>query len=247
MTMEPISVLIIEDEDIWIRNLELSLQDFGAEVAAVARNTDEAIAAFKTCNFDVALIDIHLNNKSIGIELGKVLTAIYNKPFIFITGSQNAHDVQAAAAANPSAYLVKPVNTSSLFIALQSAIRNFTTRQQPADEQADHSSSFFVKQGSKYKKIEWKDVVYLTAGKNYLTVFNSADEREYHIRSSLQKALQYIIPQKPQVFLQVNRAEAVQESFIKEINGDKIKTAYKDFVISEAYGRDVKKRLNILA
>lgn len=247
---ENISVLIVEDEEIWIRNLQLSLEDFGFEVVAIASTTADALQAFKNHHFDVALLDIQLDKQKSGIELGKLLHDTYKKPFIFITASQEGHAVKDAVEVHPSAYLIKPVNTSSLFIAIQNALYNFSNQHTAtiAEGNDENLTSFFVKQGNRYKKIDWRDIVYLSSGKNYITVFNSADKTEYFIRSSLQNALQYILPKKLQsLFVQINRAEAIQLSFIEEMLGDEIRTAYKTFYISEAYHKDVKKRLNILS
>ena len=244
-----ISVIIVEDEDIWIQNLHLILKDFGYNVAKTARTADEALAAFSSCDFDLALLDIHLDGKSTGIDLGKIVGTLYHKPFIFITSS-SGHSIKEAALSHPSAYLPKPINPSSLFIAIQNAINNFSNRQ-PANfnkQGTDTLSSFFVKQGNRYKKIDWKDVVYLSAGKNYISVFNAADKNEYFIRSSLQKTMQYVIPRQfQQQFIQVNRSEVVQHSFIVELLNDEVKTDYKNFPVSEAYIKDLKHRLHIIS
>ncbi|RYZ55204.1 MAG: response regulator [Sphingobacteriales bacterium] len=246
---ENISILIVEDEDIWIRNLQLSLEDFGFDVVSTAKSLSEALIAFKEHHYDLVLLDIHLDGKNTGIELGKILTSIYKKPFIFITASFDSHTMQEAAAARPSAYLTKPVNTSSLFIAIQNALHNFSVHHTASivDMNETMFQSFFVKNGSKYKKIDWQDVVYLSSGKNYISVFNARDKAEYPIRSSLQNALHYIIPQKMQSqFVQINRSEVVQLQFILEITGDQIRTEYKTFTLSEGFSKDIRKKLNIL-
>ena len=153
-----------------------------------------------------------------------------------------------AAMVNPSAYLTKPVNPSSLFIAIQSAINNFSNNRAPASTSKEEAfSSFFVKQGTRYKKIDWKDVAYMSAGKNYISVFNTADKTEYFIRSSIQKALQHLIPkQMQQQFVQINRAEVVQFSYITEVANDEVKTAHKSFVVSDTFMKDFRNRMNII-
>lgn len=244
-----ISVLIVEDEEIWTRTLQLILSDFGFSVAATVNTVQDALEAFATCDYDIILMDIHLNGKSSGIELGKIVKKLYNKPFIFITASKE-HSVKEAADAQPSAYLPKPINPSSLFIAIQNAINNFSNNQtvtQPKDED-ESFSSFFIKQGNRYKKIDWKDVAFVSAGKNYVGVYNSADKSEYYIRSSLQKTLQHIIPRHLQKqFLQVNRSEAVQLSYISEVANDEVKTAFKNFQLSESFSKELRQRLNIVS
>ncbi len=243
-----ISVLIVEDEEIWIQNLHLILKDLGFAVANTVSTVDDALSAFAENNYDLILMDINIDGRNSGIELGKIVSKLYKKPFIFITASHD-HKIKDAAEAKPSAYLTKPINSSSLFIAIQNAINNFNNQQSTPDNIEDNNfTSFFVKNGSKYKKIDWKDVAYLSAGKNYIGIFNAADKSEYYIRSSLQKILQHQIPKQLQKqFIQLNRSEAVQFSFVQEVKHDEVKTIFKSFAVSESFSKDLKSRLNILS
>jgi len=243
-----ISILIVEDEEIWVHQLRFLLNEFGFTVVNAVSTVDDALATLSACEYDLVLMDIRLNGKDSGIELGKIVSKLYKKPFIFITASPS-RQMKEAADANPSAYLPKPINPSSLYIAIQNAINNFNTNQYPsAKDNVEEFTSFFVKQGSRYKKIDWKDVVYLSAGKNYTSVFNAADKTEYYIRSSLQKILQYQIPKKlEKLFIQVNRSEAVQLSFVQEVLNNELKTCFKNFAISETYSKELKSRLNIIS
>lgn len=242
-----ISVLIVEDEEIWTQSLTLILNDFGYNVVNAANTVEAALAAFAADNFDLALIDINLNGLSSGIELGKIVSGLYHKPFIFVT-SDRAHSLKDAAMAKPSAYLTKPVNESSLFIAIQNAINNFSNNIVADPESNDEAfSSFFVKHGNRYKKIDWKDIVYLSAGKNYISAFNAVDKCEYYIRGTLQKTMRDIIPeQMKKQFIQVNRSEVVQFSFIQEVMADEVKTQYKNFPVSESLNKELRKRMRIV-
>ncbi len=246
-----ISVLIVEDEDIWIQPLRVILKDFGYTVAGVARTFEEAIEVMAAGTFDLALLDIHLGGRDSGIELGKLIGKVHHKPFIFITAGSD-HLIREAAGAKPSAYLVKPINASSLFIAIQSAIENFGHSQPGFVETAgsESESSFFVKHGSRYRRINWKDVVYISAGKNYISLFNAADKKEYYLRGSLQKkSIRFAIPAPPSTasFIPVNRSEVVQFSFIEEVTNDEVKTPFKNFVLSESHYKELKARVKILA
>lgn len=248
MTQDNISVLLIEDEEVWARTMQKNLADFGFEVTAVASTVVEALPALNAMDYDIVLLDIHLNGVNSGIELAKLLHTHYHKPFIFVTSSLNSHSLQEAITAKPSAYLIKPINPASLFVTIHSAINNFQ-QEQPAGATVENNyDSFFIKQGNKYKKIDWKDVICLISEKNYTRVFTSRDNSEYLIRSSLQKAMQYIIPASLRSrFAQVNRAEIVQLSYVEELAGDVLKAGNKTFYITEAYHKDLKKSLNIIS
>jgi DNA-binding LytR/AlgR family response regulator len=247
---EEIKILIIEDEPLWLESLAADLDNFGYTVAGTADTFDRAIALLNSTTFDMALLDINIKGRNSGIELGKIITAMYHKPFIFITATQESQIVKDAIEAKPSAYLLKPANPSSFLVAIQNAINNFSNNIEARQSKLppEDNSFFFVKQGDKYKKIFWQDVVYFRADRNYTFFFNALDKIEYPIRSSLTRTFNYILPPSVQnKFLQVNRSEYVQISFTQELSGDELKTADKTFTISETFEKGLKKHLNIVS
>jgi DNA-binding LytR/AlgR family response regulator len=246
---DEISVLIIEDDEFWSKSLSANLNDFGFSIAGVANNFETAITALNQKDYDIVLLDIHLDGKESGIEIGKMISTLYHKPFIFITASLDAQVAHSAFGAKPSSYLIKPVNPTSLFATIHTAIHNYTDHL-PASIKNDvlPNDSFFVKQGDKYKKVFWKDVVCLRSDKNYTGVLNATDNSVCYIRSTLPKTLRYLVPAALQSqFVQVNRSEAIQLSFITELTKDEVKTAYKSFAVTEGYLKELKEKLHILS
>ncbi|GAB4092140.1 LytR/AlgR family response regulator transcription factor [Flaviaesturariibacter terrae] len=245
---EEIAVLIIEDEELWVRSLSSNLDAFGFRVAGTASDLPSALQALSECSYDIVLLDIHLGGRESGIELGHIIHARHHKPFIFVTASYDAATAQAAIKAHPSAYLTKPVNPAALFATIQSALQNFTAHK-PAQAAREPQAvdSFFVKQGDKYKKIYWKDVVGLRSEKNYTGVLNAVDGTTSYVRSTLPKTLRYLIPESLQEnFIQINRAEAVQVSYIQEFARDEVRTPMGTFAVTESYLRNLKEKLRIL-
>jgi DNA-binding LytR/AlgR family response regulator len=246
---EEITVLIIEDEELWAWSLQSNLDDFGFHVVGTASNFESAVMSLNKRNYDIVLLDIHLHGSESGLELGRMIHSMYQKPFVFITASFDSLVAQKAVSANPSAYLTKPVHPASLFATIQTAIRNFTshtTALSPKDGSED--DSFFVKQGDKYKKVYWKDVVCLSSEKNYTAVFNAADGTTSFIRSTLPKTLRYLVPPSYQPnFVQLNRSEVVQLSFIRELAKDEVVTQYKSFAITPSNLKELKERLHIIS
>jgi DNA-binding LytR/AlgR family response regulator len=245
---EDTRVLIVEDEELWAKSLCTNLQDFGFKVVDTANNFHLAVTAFNKRDYDIVLLDIHLDGRESGIELGHMLYKLYHKPFIFITASYDAQTAHTAVAAQPSAYLTKPVHPASLFATIQTAIRNFSENQVGKfAKETLNEDSFFVKQGEKYKKIYWQDIVCLRSEKNYTGLLSSADSITYYIRSTLPKTLRYLIPANMQDnFMQINRSEAIQLSFIKELFKDQIYTSFGTFTVSESHQKTLKERLRIL-
>ncbi len=247
---EEIRVIVVDDEDIWLRSIAAALNDFGYTVAGTADSFESAVGMLSSMEYDIALLDININGKNKGIELGKMLSGIYNKPFIFITGSTDTHTVNEAVEARPSAYLTKPVHPASLLATVLSAINNFNSRTEVSANTAtaENTAFFFVKQGNKYRKIHWTDVVYARAEQNYTVIYNDIDKTEYYIRSTLSKTLGAIIPaQLRSSFLQVNRGEAVQLKFVQEIATDEVRTRQGAFSITESFRQAVKNAVTMLS
>jgi len=243
-----ISVLVIEDDEIWAHKIAYDLDQFGFKLTYSADNFEDALTAVHQNHFDIALVDININGKNSGIDLGKLITHVCRKPFIFLTGSLDDIMMRDVALARPSAFLTKPVTPTSLFISMQSAIHHFHSGSTaiPVKNPPIDNTFFFVKHGNKYKKIEWKDVVCLRSERNYTSIITSEHET-YLIRSSLHKTLRDIIPEKlKDNFLQINRAEILQVSYIDELMGDEAMIGQQGFNVSDFYVKHLKQQLNII-
>lgn len=243
-----ISILIIEDEEVWAQKLRIDLEQFGFTIAGVVDCIEDALPLILRKDFDITLIDINLNGKNSGIELGNMINQQIQKPFIFITGSTQDNLIIQAAAVHPSAFLTKPMHTASLFVSIQSAIHHFQSGlQKPVEKNRDKDSPyFFVKSGNRYKKVEWLDVLFLRSEKNYTVVVNKKNE-SFLIRSSLHRMLQYVIPGTLRNnFIQVNRAEVLQINHIDEILQDEAIIGSQSFSITESYNKELKQRLNMM-
>ncbi len=77
-------ILIVEDEMMIRMLLEGMLDDLGHTVAGEAGAIDEALALAKKADFDVALLDVNLNGRSI-TPVVEVLIA-RGLPFVFASG-----------------------------------------------------------------------------------------------------------------------------------------------------------------
>ena len=245
---EEIKVAIIEDEETWSKGLAAMLNDFGYTVTGIADNFESAVTLLNTPGYDIVLLDINLVDRNSGIEIGKMINTLYRKPFIFITATTEPAILAEAVNTHPSAYLSKPVHRASLIATIQSAIYNFNERiSPPYNTTSPNSDMFFVKQGMKYKKLNWANIVSLKSDKNYTVIFNAIDKTEYFIRSTLSKTLEYIIPAHLQAsFIQINRAEAIQIPFITELTGEELKTAYNTYTVTDSYANGLKKAMNVI-
>jgi two-component system cell cycle sensor histidine kinase/response regulator CckA len=108
------AVLIVEDERIIARDLQLTLRDLGYDAYAIASSTEEALARAAERVPDLVLMDIRLKGASDGIEAATLLKATYGSPVVYLTAHADDATLERAKVTEPHGYLVKPVRADEL-------------------------------------------------------------------------------------------------------------------------------------
>ena len=113
-------IIIVEDEFIVSEDLRLIVEKAGNTVPGVAASVEEAIALIDLHKPGLVLLDINLEGKLTGIDLGRILKeeAI---PFIYISAYSNQSILEAANATQPYGFLVKPFREKDVLVALDIA------------------------------------------------------------------------------------------------------------------------------
>jgi two-component system, response regulator PdtaR len=122
--MEPLRILIADDESIRLMSLRKQLAALGHRVIAEASNGEEAVALAAATQPDLAILDIKMPVAD-GIEAAQEITRARPIPIILLTAYNEAELVERAAQANISAYLMKPVAEEDLLPAITLALIRF--------------------------------------------------------------------------------------------------------------------------
>jgi response regulator NasT len=122
--MEPLRILIADDESIRMMSLRKQLAALGHRVVAEASNGEEAVALAAATQPDLAILDIKMPVAD-GIEAAQQITRARPIPIILLTAYNEAELVERAAQANISAYLMKPVAEEDLLPAITLALIRF--------------------------------------------------------------------------------------------------------------------------
>lgn len=109
MSDKACKVLLVEDEALVAMMIEDLLLDLGSEVGETAMRLDEAVAAARTGDFDLALLDLSLAGTRT-YPVADILRT-RNIPFAFLTGYRS-DDLEEAYRATP--ILAKPFRRSDL-------------------------------------------------------------------------------------------------------------------------------------
>ncbi|MCP3930232.1 MAG: response regulator transcription factor, partial [Bacteroidetes bacterium] len=174
-------ILIIEDQIPHARKLESQLNDLGYENINICRNDKEALPLIKEGNFDLALVDIGLENSNLnGIALAAKIADHHNIPIIFITSFSDENNIQNAMDTASVNYLVKPVSNRQLFATISQAF----AKSQQATRIINHTSSCPFKvekeymyipenKGGFYKLVHIEDFNYAASRGNYVDIFTN--------------------------------------------------------------------------
>ena len=116
--VRPLRVMIVEDEAIIAMGIEWTLEELGAEIVGVAISAAEAISLATLHRPDCVTMDINIKGDRDGISAAIELYEKLGIRVIFISAYGNDETRVRAAAANPFAWLEKPIRAESLKAAL---------------------------------------------------------------------------------------------------------------------------------
>ncbi|MBN1923872.1 MAG: response regulator [Nanoarchaeota archaeon] len=115
-------VLIVEDEALVARDLDVRLRKMGFKVTGVASTGKDAIKSVEKERPDVVLMDIYLKGAITGIEAAKDIWKRFKVPVIYVTAYSDEKTVKKAMETGPIGYILKPIDEKELFSALGQAL-----------------------------------------------------------------------------------------------------------------------------
>ncbi|MEI9946746.1 MAG: sigma 54-interacting transcriptional regulator [Chitinophagaceae bacterium] len=115
-----IKTLIVEDEFIVANDLRLILEQAGYKVNGIAASVEAAEEDIQKFRPDLVLLDIRLNGKRSGIDLGRKLRN-ENIAFIYLSANSSQKVLEEAKTTEPYGFLVKPFREKDLLVMLDIA------------------------------------------------------------------------------------------------------------------------------
>ena len=94
--MGKVNVLVVEDESIVAKDIQLSLKRLGYNVLGIANNGEDAVALSRDLNPDIIIMDIMLKGKINGIEASEHIRKEQNIPIIFLTAYADENTLSKA-------------------------------------------------------------------------------------------------------------------------------------------------------
>lgn len=122
--MEPLRIVIADDEPIIRLDLRRTLENMGHIVTGEAGDGAQAVELARELKPDVTILDIKMPNMD-GIDAAKIISTEGIAPVLLLTAYSQKDLVERARDAGVFAYLVKPFKEADLMPAIEIAIARY--------------------------------------------------------------------------------------------------------------------------
>jgi len=244
--MEPIKILIVEDESLVAMDISDMLSRLGYEVLPNALSYNGALNLLDKNKPDLALVDIDLGGEKSGIDLGELLRNQYKVPFIFITSHSDKKTVAQAASLKPNGYLVKPFEQEDLFTSIEMALASLPILSIPARTEAAGSKPLsdclFIKTDRNYVKVKIEDILWLQSDHNYIYIVT--EKGKNIVRSNFRELLSNL---PNELFVQVHKSYMVNLRCIDAVSHTDVLVGGTEIPLSRNFKEELMSRITRIA
>ena len=117
-----INILVVEDERIIARDIQMTLEESGYSVPEIAGSGEEAIDLVRSHAPDLVLMDIHLTGELDGIMAAEAIRKFSSIPIIYLTAHADEITLKRAKLTGPIGYILKPFEGRDLKTTIEIAI-----------------------------------------------------------------------------------------------------------------------------
>jgi DNA-binding LytR/AlgR family response regulator len=248
--MSKTNILVVEDESIVSKDIQMSLRKLGYNVVAACSNGEDAIRAAEEFSPDLVLMDIMLKGEMSGIEAAEQIRERFNSPVIFLTAYADESTLSKAKITEPYGYIIKPFKEIDLRTSIEMALYKHekeTDVRKERDflysivENKENNDIIFVKSNSKLIKVRTRDIFFIEALKDYV-VINTSNAR-YTIHSTMKDIERKLAPTE---FVRVHRSFIVRIDKIVAIEPPNLilEEDKKAIPIGGSYKDELAKKIN---
>lgn len=137
---ESAKIIVVDDEGIVAKDLQITLQRLGYIVPATAGSGEEAIECCAEHQPDLVLMDILLRGELDGIEAAERIRNSHGIPAIYLTAYADRATLDRAKITEPLGYLTKPYDDRLLRATIEMALFKNRTERQLRESEAHKSA-----------------------------------------------------------------------------------------------------------
>lgn len=115
-------ILVVEDERIVARDLEIRLKNLGYDVVGSAASGEAALQQVEQHKPDMVLMDIVLAGAMRGTEVARRIWSGWRIPVVYLTAFSDALILEDVKGSEPYGYVLKPFDSKQLHAVLQLAL-----------------------------------------------------------------------------------------------------------------------------
>jgi DNA-binding LytR/AlgR family response regulator len=228
--------MIVDDNELSTALLRQLLGQIDSlHLVKVSNNPLEAVSYLKTTAVDLLFLDIEMPEMT-GFN---VIKSIERPPLVIFTTSHSKYAVEAFDCNHVIDYLVKPFEAARLLKAVEKA-KLFYER---ADKQtgAFGRDFLFLKKDSLLHKVPVKDIEWIEAQGDYVTIHTAGENYTLHITL---KAVEKKLPADK--FLRIHRSYIIQLEHIGSIDDNVVCIGKKLLPVGSLFKDNFMTRLNLL-
>lgn len=249
--MSKANILVVEDESIVSKDIQLSLKKLGYNVIGSATTGEKAIDLALSLQPDLILMDIMLKGDINGIRATKRIQTRANIPVIYLTAYADENTLERAKVTQPYGYIIKPFKEIDLQTSIEMALYKFKKEQEILDDRDrlysivnNESVDFlFVKNNTQLIKLKATEVLYIEALKDYVNIVT--EDKKYMIHSTM-KAINEKMPSRD--YVRIHRSYIVRMEKIHKIDHSDLymENLDKAFPIGGSYRNDLLRKINLI-
>lgn len=250
--MSKTNIIVVEDESIVAKDIQLSLKKLGYNVLAICSNGFDAINAVEEHRPHIVLMDIMLKGDMSGIDAAAQIKEKYNIPIIFLTAYADESTLNKAKVTEPYGYIIKPFKEIDLHTSIEMALYKHEKEKEIRKERdllyslvdgKESKGIIFVKANSRLVKVNTKDIYFVEALKDYV-VINTANAK-YTIHSTM-KDIEKKLPAAD--FVRAHRSFIVRIDKIVAVESPNLilEDNKKQITIGGSYKEELLKKLNMV-
>lgn len=247
--VQPIKILVVEDEMIIAANISMQLTEMGHEVIGIIPRGEDALNHIKRNRPDIVLIDIQLKGELDGIEIAQKMQELHNDlAIIYLTANADEANFNRAKFTRPYAFISKPFQKLDLQRSIELTIHQLKYNiLNPSNGSLSKTSTFilkgclFIRHHETMVKVDIKDILYIEAERNYCRIFST--EKEYLLVTTL-KDMDKKLPEKH--FFRIHRSYIINLSRIDEIAGTHVVISRKAIPMTRSMRPVLLKRLQTI-
>lgn len=219
------NILIVEDKKEVAQTLNDTVSTLGYNVTGCVTSLDMALENIVAYHPDLIFVDLELRNNHEGMKLGEIIYKELHTPYVFIVSNGCKSTIDVIKQTHPNGVLIYKQSAPFTAFYVQSTIElaffdegdvdiyhsnTFSTNKHTENELQD---GLFIKTGDLYKKVMFKDILWLEGDDNYTIIYTNT--RKFSIKKVL-KCFMEILPTNK--FFRVHKSYIIHLAEITGVN-----------------------------